>query len=333
MVMAMESMTYWNMRHNDDEMTANEYPRFAQKDFKSLGTDISVMIVTQDKDEYMRAIGDLETLPDFYTKYMHTFSRFDTESELSRLNRTLGVWQRCSPEMCQVVQRSLEYCKKTGGMYDPRILSRMKAIGYVHDFHSGTFESQSSQADENYVKPLGEDLHVEANEVKFDVGMDFSGIVKGYITDRVRESLLEKGWKDFLVDSGGDMYMAGSELSDQPWRIAIEGIPERSLMFSLSEKAIATSGISRRKWEVDGKRYHHLIHPQKIDTFDFSLKSVTVIADTTEEADVWAKVLFLKGIDEGMRYAEKHGMAALFLPYLGGARVSLECKRYVWKHA
>ena len=318
--------------NTNNEEVEKVFPCFAQKDFKSLGTDISIMVATWSEDEYLRAIADLDELSGLYAKYMHIFSRFDAESELSDLNRNLGVSKQCSDEMREVANQVLKYWEKTEGIYDPRVLSKMESIGYVHDFHSSVFESQDSREGEFFAKNLREDLDIRENEVTFHSKMDFSGIVKGHITDRVRKALLEKGWKNFLVDSGGDMYMGGNELSGEPWKIAIEGISEHSIMFSLSEKAIATSGISRRKWEIDGKRYHHLIHPQKSDTFDFSLKSVTVIADTTEEADVWAKVLFLKGIDEGMIYAKGHGIAALFLPYQGSARISPDCKGYVWRN-
>ena len=329
----MESMMHCNTQQSKAHGKAHEFPCFVEKEFKSLGTEISFMVVVRDEQEYDKAIADLELLPEVYARYMKIFSRFDLESELSRLNRSLGIKQQCSEEMRTIARGALNYWGLTKGVYDPRVIYALENAGYVHDFPSGVFESKNEGGVEIFTKPLTHDLLVESDGITFKVKMDFSGIVKGYVTDRVREFLVEKGWKDFLVDSGGDMYMAGNELSGSAWRIGIEGLPDQSIMFSLSEKGIATSGISRRKWEVAGKQYHHLINPKQADAFDFSLKSVTLIADTTEEADVWAKVLFLKGMDEGMRYAKKQGVAALFLPYQGGARISPECKRYVWKSA
>ena len=57
--------------------------------------------------------------------------------------------------------------------------------------------------------------------------MDFSGIAKGYITDEAAAYSKKRGWKNFLVDSGGDIYAAGQNHRRERWRIAIEGVPEK----------------------------------------------------------------------------------------------------------
>lgn len=322
------------MQHNEIHSVAEDvFPFHVEKNFKSLGTDISIDIIVRNEQERERALIDLDSLPAFYERFMRVFNRFDPDSELSRLNGNIGSEQPVSDEMSGVAQRALEYWERTGGVYDPRILSALESAGYVKDFHGGTFDPRQGGYDGIFSNPLSDDLRVGNGAAYFCVKMDFAGIVKGYVTDEVKKFLVQKGWKDFVVDSGGDMYMAGNELSGSPWRISIEGISSQSIMFSLSEKAIATSGISRRKWEVAGKPYHHLINPKKPEAFEFSLKSVTVIADTTEEADVWAKVLFLRGIDEGILFAKENNIAAIFLPYRGGARISSRCREFLWTNS
>jgi len=91
---------------------------------------------------------------------------------------------------------------------------------------------------------------------------------------------------------------------------------------------VATSGISRRKWERDGKRFHHLIHPEHPEDFAFDVKTISVIAPSTEEADVLAKVLFIQSDEERKKMAVDHNIAALVLYYNRGAWISPAAKRY-----
>jgi thiamine biosynthesis lipoprotein len=94
---------------------------------------------------------------------------------------------------------------------------------------------------------------------------------------------------------------------------------------------LATSGISKRKWEIAGQKFHHLINPKEPENFLFELKTVTVILSTTEEADVWAKCLFLMGKEGAIIYARENDMAAIILDYRGSAWISPKAKEFLYK--
>jgi thiamine biosynthesis lipoprotein len=176
---------------------------------------------------------------------------------------------------------------------------------------------------------LSDDLKVKGDAIFLGARMDFSGIAKGYITDQIVEFLTKQQWKNFLVDSGGDIFMRGVDEENNPWTVNVEGIDEKKLMFALSNKAIATSGIGKRRWEIEGKRMHHIINPRKPAIFSFDLKSVSIIADSTVDADVWAKTIFLMGKEDGMLYAREHSIAAVVLDSRGSAWISPKAKEFV----
>ncbi|EKE10805.1 MAG: thiamine biosynthesis lipoprotein [uncultured bacterium] len=165
-------------------------------------------------------------------------------------------------------------------------------------------------------------MKIEGGRILLLERVDFSGIAKGWITDRVADFLLGRGWKNFVVDSGGDMYFSGLNEKLEKWTVDIAGIPFEKLTLGFLNKAIATSGIGKRKWENGGGRFHHLINPKDPEDFSFDLKSVTVIADSVEEADVWAKTLFLMGKEKGIVYARKNSIGSIFLDYRGNAGIS-----------
>jgi thiamine biosynthesis lipoprotein len=158
--------------------------------------------------------------------------------------------------------------------------------------------------------------------------MDFSGIAKGYITDRGVLFLRKRGWKNFLLDSGGDMFAVGTDQFREKWKIGLEGISEKQFFLDIQNQAVATSGVTRRKWEKNKKRYHHIINPKNPCEFSFDLRSVTVIEETTEKADVLAKVLFLMNKKEGLEFSRAKKIKSFFLDYRGNLYLSPEAKSF-----
>jgi thiamine biosynthesis lipoprotein len=320
------------MENEKESEDFEKFPTSVEKNFKSLGTDISIQIIVANDDEKKRANTDLEFLPKIYEGYMQIFSRFEKESELSRLNLNLEILQTASLDMREVVKYSLDYWKKTNGIYDPRIIEILEENGYDKDFSLGNFKKDEINFTRSEFGDLQKDLFLKEELVFFGKRMDFSGIAKGFITDKVSDYLTKCGWKNFLVDSGGDMYFSGVDKTEKNWNVGIEGIADNQLTFSLNNFGIATSGISRRKWEIGEKKYHHLINPKNPEEFSFDLKSVTVIASSTREADIWAKVLFLLGRDDGAKLAKENELAAFFLAYRGGSYISPFGKKFVYRN-
>ena len=306
------------------------FPCIAAVQFKALGTDIEIQLVCKDKEWFEKSESVLGEVKKIYADCEKTFSRFDSESELSKLNKNLQVFQEISSDMREVVESSLEFHEKTNGFFDPRIIGILEKNGYKEDFKKNNFKKEADLEECDFKRDLNEDLKLQKNKVFFGVRMDFSGIVKGFITDKIAEFLGANGWKNFLVDSGGDMYFGGKQIDlKKGWAIEIEGVPEGKQIFIFSEMGIATSGISRRKWEIDGERFHHLINPKKQKSFDFKLKSVTVVAQNTETADVMAKTLCLMGKEEGIAWAREKEIAAVFLDSRANAMFTPKAKEFL----
>jgi thiamine biosynthesis lipoprotein len=245
------------------------------------------------------------------------------------LNQNLGARQKASPDILYLAGRALHYNKISGGLYDPRIIGVLEKIGYVLDFKKTNFEEAALPGEFSKIEnDLSLDLEVSENMILFRKRMDLSGIAKGYITDCAAEFLKKQGWKNFMIDSGGDMRIAGKNGEGKKWRIEIEGIPKEKLMLEISEKGIATSGISRKKWKIKGKKFHHLVNPKNPNEFSYELRTVSVIAENTENADGRAKTLVLMGRERGLEFARYNKIAAIFLDYKGNIFITPEAKKY-----
>ena len=298
--------------------------------FKALGTDIEIQMVLDEGKDKESAEKDIANVKEIYLAKQKIFSRFDPESELTRLNKKLGVFQKASLDIMYLAKRALIYHKLSDGLYDPRIIEVLERIGYDKDFRLKDFSKAKFPESFSVAKTgLGEDLKIRGGDIYFRRRMDFSGIAKGYITDYVAGYLKKQGWKNFLVDAGGDMMISGANSEGKKWRIAVEGIPEDKLMLEISNAGIATSGISRKKWQIKGKKFHHLVNPKNPNEFLYELRTVSVIEENTENADGRAKTLVLMGKDQGFQFAKENKIAAIFLDYKVNVFTSNEAKRFI----
>jgi thiamine biosynthesis lipoprotein len=133
------------------------------------------------------------------------------------------------------------------------------------------------------------------------------GIGKGYAVDKAAAIMRERGLRDFMIQSGGDLYVSGTH-GHRPWRTGIRdprGPADRSFAaLDLTDGAFSTSGDYERFFMKDGKRYHHLIDPD-LGEPAHGCRSVTIVATRATLADGLATGVFLLGPDKGMALIEK----------------------------
>lgn len=133
------------------------------------------------------------------------------------------------------------------------------------------------------------------------------GIGKGYAVDRAAALLRERGFADFLIQSGGDLYVAGRN-GDATWRLGIADprgpAGQTFATLDLGDGTLSTSGDYERFFIKDGVRYHHLIDPES-GTPAMGARSVTIVADSAMLADVLSTGVFILGPAEGMALVER----------------------------
>ena len=145
--------------------------------------------------------------------------------------------------------------------------------------------------------------------------IDLGGIGKGFA---VREALdrLRGHARSALVEAGGDLAVFGPGPQGPGWRVSVEdptGGSNPVAVLEVRDAGVATSSIRRRQWAVEGHAAHHLIDPRTADPARSGLRSVTVVAADTVQAEVVAKALFLSGRSGVRDYAESEGTAALWV--------------------
>jgi thiamine biosynthesis lipoprotein len=256
------------------------------------------------------------------------FSRFASDSELSRLNRAAGAWFEASPELFELVRLSREFYEGTGGLFDPSILPDLKRAGYDRSMDeirakgaSGDPEIDTGgRAAFNEVRldreggkisrgKSGRDK-TSSGEIYLPSGMeiDLGGIAKGWIAERAA-GILSDYATACAVSAGGDMVLVGEPEGGTGWEVALEDPrdPEAELaVLKVSPGALATSSITKRRWQRSGKSLHHLIDPRNGEPAVTEWLSVTVAAPHAAEAEVLAKALLIAGPEDGMALLSKN---------------------------
>jgi thiamine biosynthesis lipoprotein len=142
-------------------------------------------------------------------------------------------------------------------------------------------------------------------------------VAKGYAVDSIAEGLRARGFRDFLVEIGGETRASGERAEGGAWRVGIERPdPERRSVFTvveLADRALATSGNYRSYRDVAGVRLSHLIDPRTGRPTTHELASVSVVHESAAHADAFATGLSVLGLQEGHALAERRGLAAYFI--------------------
>lgn len=127
------------------------------------------------------------------------------------------------------------------------------------------------------------------------------------------------GYDDFFVNAGGDIYASGNnDEASGGWVIGIENPFTEEIIASLilQDAAIATSGSYKRKWDIDRKKYHHLINPLTGGN-ENAIMSVTLVASSCTDSDGFTKSIFNAPASEGLRLIEQKGMEGLIFTVSG----------------
>jgi len=148
--------------------------------------------------------------------------------------------------------------------------------------------------------------------------LDFSAIAKGYGVDLIAEVVRSQGVQHFMTEIGGEVATQGAGPTGGPWRIGIEApdpaVTGRLLTrVHLTDGALATSGNYRNFFEVEGRRFSHVIDPVSGYPVPQPPVSVSVIATSVALADAWATAFMVLDEERGLAVAEENQLAVYWV--------------------
>ncbi len=250
------------------------------------------------------------------------FTNWRRDSVVSRFNDSRTTeWQPVPGELAEVMTFAQRLSKETGGAFDATAspLIELWGFGVAKPTHSIPSD-ESIAAARSRVGWQKVEVQVDPpmlRKTQADVEINVSGLVEGYAVDDLVKRLRDAGHTDFLLDVGGELYASGAKPDGTPWRVGVQqpdaekGVVTGAL--AIQDKALSTSGTYQRFFEVEGKRYPHVLDARTGRPVTHSLVSVSVIADSCFKADSWTTALLILGLKEGKETAARLGIDALFL--------------------
>ena len=153
------------------------------------------------------------------------------------------------------------------------------------------------------------------------ITLDFNAIAQGYTSDLIASFLENRGIKNYLVDTGGEIMARGGKPNGQPWIVGIEKPAENrdsdrivQTRIALRDKGLVTSGSTRKYVERNGKRYSHCINPKTGYPVEHQLLSTTVLADNSVWADALASICMVMGMEKSLPLIESmNGVEAYYI--------------------
>lgn len=260
-------------------------------------------------------------------------SVFRPDSELNRLNRTpRGEKFTLSPSLAEVLRRARKINRESNGAFDPAIAPLIDLWGF----------GPHHQYQEPSAKQLAEVLaYSKFNRLKFSpdftsvtksdsrTELNLSAIAKGYAVDLVAQTIEDAGFKDYIVEIGGEVRLSGTKNDNgELWSIGI-GVPlqnsrANALTLELSDYAVATSGDYRNFIEQDGQTFSHTISPQTGRPLKDELASVTVFAPSCMDADAYATAIMAMGAKSGQAFANRLNLPAIMFMHASDGQFTMQ---------
>jgi thiamine biosynthesis lipoprotein len=208
-------------------------------------------------------------------------TRFDTASELSRLNAGAGQGpQALSDPLAELLRRAVRYAQLTDGAFDVTI-GPLVAL-WIDAAQADRLPDEAALA--AALQRIGaQRLDLTPGRVILPAGfsIDLGGIAKGYALDQIAAS-----WDPetpALLSFGQSSVLArGTPPGSPGWRMALRGAHEELAgVLTLRDQAFSVSSTLGQWSEIGGVRYGHVIDPRSGQALRRAAIASVVATDAT----------------------------------------------------
>lgn len=252
-------------------------------------------------------------------------------SALSELNTAFSNSKSVTvtAELRAMLLEATQLSEQSGGLFNPAIGGLVKLWGFHADEFKPALPDQAKLAALVNAQPRMQDISFTsatasplASSRNSAVQLDLGGYAKGYALDRAAVILKQQGISNALINIGGNVLALGTHGS-RPWRVGIQHPRKPGPLATLAlhdGEAIGTSGDYQRYFELDGKRYCHLIDPRSGQAAQ-GVQAVTVLTRGARAgvlSDAASKPLFIAGTGAWLAAAQNMQLNEALLIDAGG---------------
>ncbi len=289
--------------------------------------------------EIQAQLGEYHRLYDIYLRYDGLNNLCTVNDLVDGVHPTVTVDQK----IIDLLLYAREMCWKTTGLTNVAMGSVLKLW---HDHRTIGMDDPASATLPPMDKLQEAAGHTDIEKMVIDeqnrtvtltdpqMRLDVGAIAKGYAVERVAKWLEQEGKTGYVLNVGGNVRTVGCKPDGTGWTVGIENPEDPSsgdyvAMLALTGQSLVTSGSYQRYYLVDGKRYHHIIHPDTLMPAE-GLLSVSVICPDSGLADALSTALFCMSPKAGKALVESlDDIEALWVAADGTQTVSSGWSRYL----
>jgi len=253
------------------------------------------------------------------TAFDKSCSLWDSTSLISRINR--NETDTVDRNIKECIELALRLSRESDGLYDITVAPLTEAYGF------GAKERTDEPDIDSLMKFVGYDKINLAGRIitKSDprVRIDLNSIAQGYSADILARYMERRGIKEYLIEVGGEIICSASN-DGRPWRVGIDRPVEGNyspgadlqVILRLSSEGLATSGNYRKFYtDGNGRPVHHSIDPRTGMSTVNEMLSATVVAPSAIEADAYATLMMVSGLEGSRRILDRNRKLAAYIVY------------------
>ena len=259
------------------------------------------------------------------------FSRTSSESAVSKINSLgEGGTFTLDGDGEKLLSKSLEVAEATDGAFNP-------CLGTVKDVWEKHKAELTVPAEDEVLSALA---HTSPDGIALDgpylaksdgkLSIDLGAVAKGYAANEAVKLLREGSVENAMLNLGGNIAVIGESESNHGkgfWTIGIKNpfkTDELIGTLNVSDCFVSVSGGYERYYEVDGKRYHHIIDSATGFPAESGIASVAVISNDGTLADALSTALFVMGKEKALAFYESgvYSFEAVIVTDDGGVTVT-----------
>ncbi len=239
-------------------------------------------------------------------KHEKVFSVHDPDSEVYALNSKVNKMLSPDAALLSVIETSSTVHRLTDGAFD-YTLGELSRLWNVKGGGPVPTSEEIAEALTHTGKNKFAVSDAAITKLDAEAKLDFGGIAKGYVTQKVLEYVSTTEVASAVVSLGGSIGVYGEKADYNNYKIGLRDPQNSEEMLGylyLTSGFVSVSGEAEGYFEEDGTRYHHILDPRTGYPADNDLISVAVHTASGASADALSTALFVLGTERAMELYE-----------------------------
>ena len=283
-------------------------------EFKAMASACEIVIAATSQDEAMHCI---ELAINEVRRVEQKYTRYQPSSIVSRINAAAGLeWVECDDETLSLFNYADTLFQSSDGLFDITSGVLRRAWNFKKPVIPSKAQLMLLMDLVGWTQVERKDRLVKLSKINMEI--DFGGFGKEYAADRAAAILSTHEIKHGFVNLGGDLRVIGPKPNGECWMLGIPNPRNISKLIASIPAAtggFATSGDYEKFFELNGRRYCHVISPLTGEPVRF-WQSVSVVAPLSITAGSCTTIAMLKEA-EGLAWLEDSGMTYMAVDHTG----------------